>query len=246
MIRNIFDLDIIQSDNYRPLDEPTVAALTESIRQVGLQEPIKLFEILDTKALYVISGHHRLEALRRIKRDPRYKHKVFQAIVMTGTKEEYESKKTAIASVMANMLRKDLDIIDRAMAYHKLKETGLSAKEIGLMVHKDRRTIEMTLNVALLPEEARDFVKQHNEIKDSSVYQIAVKAKKDPAFKPLAALHEQVMKKRQGASAAARLPRFAPEIARDLLVAEAGLSDETVTQIMDILKRSVPTKAPKA
>jgi ParB family chromosome partitioning protein len=163
VLRNLYDLDSIKSDNYRPLDPHAVEALAASIKEVGLQEPIQLFEVNETKELFVISGHHRLEALKKVKRDPTHAHKIFQALITTGTTDDLKSQKTAISSVVSNILRTDLTIIDRAEAYQRLKDRGASAKEIGRMVQKDKRTIEMTLNVAQIPDESKEFVPEQEQ-----------------------------------------------------------------------------------
>ena len=203
MLKNLYDLNKIKSDNYRDIDVDAVESLANSIKTVGLQEPIRLFEIEETGEQYVISGHHRLEALKRVKRDPDFSHQIFQAFVMSGDKDTYNSQKVAISSVLSNMLRTNLAIVDRAEAFAKLKRTGMSAAEIAKVVGKDKRTIEMTLNVALLPKEIKTYIKENPKLKDSLVYRESVKLKKDPNHDVLSALRDsQDMKgKRAGASA---------------------------------------------
>lgn len=179
MIRNLYDLNHIRHDNYRPIDEEAVENLTRSIKEVGLQEPISLFEVQETRVMYVISGHHRLEAMKNVMRDPDHD-QVFKAWVTRGTEEEYQSQKTAVQSVMANMLRTDLGLLDRAAAYRRLRDSGLSASAIAGMVNRDKRTIEMTLNVSLLPEDVKAWIRSHKKIKDSVVYRLAAQKKRQP------------------------------------------------------------------
>lgn len=240
MLKNIYDLEKIEGANYREISEEAVAALVTSIKEVGLQEPIQLFEVAESGKLYVVSGHHRLEAMKRVSRDPQYSHRVFQAYVTTGTAEELASQKVAIRAVVANVLRKDLSLVERAQAYHKLRETGISAASISRMVHKDKRTIEMTLNVALLPPQALAFIQEQERLKDSVVYKLAVKYKKDPQFDILAALKESLAQRRKGA-VAKDVVRFNRSAAHDRLVAEGGFSNEVAARIIAILADSTGT-----
>ena len=81
MLKNLYDLDAIKTDNYRDLNPKIVDDLTQSIMEVGLQEPIQLYHIEETGELYVISGHHRLAAMKRVKKHPMHQGMVFQAHV---------------------------------------------------------------------------------------------------------------------------------------------------------------------
>ena len=239
MLRNLYDLDSIKCDNYRPLNEEAVEKLCASIKEVGLKEPIHLFEVAATKELYVISGHHRLEALKKVKRDKSHAHKIFQALVTTGSESELYSLKTVEGSVISNMLRTDLGIIDRAQAYLRLKNKGKSAKDIGKMVQKDKRTIEMTLNVALIPEVSKEFVRQNPKLKDSTVYKLAVKYKKEPDFDIQKALEEAAQKrtKRAGASKEAKKGeiRVKPKEFKETLLAETNLSESDIDKVIFLL-----------
>lgn len=248
MLRNLYDLDQIKEDNYRPLDQAAVDALAASIKEVGLQEPIRLFEVVDTKELHVISGHHRLAALKKIKKDPRYAHKIFQAFILQGSQEDLKSQKTAIHSLISNVLRNDLALIDRAEAYHRLRERGASAQEIGRMVHKDKRTIEMTLNVALLPQEAKDFVRNAPRLRDSTVYRLAVKLKKDPNFDIMGQLKEAAAPRhqRQGASVQTNGFNFRANrpVIQERLEKTAHFSGSDIERILQVLESIYDSQRP--
>ena len=201
MLKNLYDLDSIKSDNYRNLDMNTVEKLRQSILAVGLQEPIQLFQVNETGELFVVSGHHRLEAIRQIKAKPQHQDMVFQAEVVRGSQFEYRSQNTAIKSVMANSMRKDMVLVDRAKAYQKLLAAGLDVETIALMVDKDDTTIRKTLLVAKLPEKVLDYIQSTPKLRDSLVYKFAAKYNKDSSFDVLAALSELQTSslKRQGA-----------------------------------------------
>lgn len=236
MLTNLFEVDHIRSDNYREIDRDTVNGLVESIKKVGLQEPLKLFEIEGSGEVYVVSGHHRLEAIRKIKRIPEFAHQIFQALIIKGTKEEYLGQKTAIASVVANMLRKNLEIVDRAEAFTKLKKSGLSASEIGSIVNKDKRTVEMTLNVGLLDAAVKEFIKETPTLKDSVVYKVAVKYKKDPTLEPIALLKASLEQKRQGAvQNEPKLTKVYRDQFKTRLMNEGGFDQKTVARIIGLL-----------
>ena len=179
MLKNLYDLEIIKADNYRNLDEATVEKIKSSILAVGLQEPIQLFQVNETGELMVVSGHHRLEAMKRIKAEAAHSSMVFQGEVVRGTLMEYRSQNVAVKSVMANSMRKDMAIVDRAKAYDKLLEAGLDIDTISLMVDKEASTIKKTLLVAKLPIDVLDFIESQPKLRDSIVYKYAAKYDKD-------------------------------------------------------------------
>ena len=236
MIRNLDDLKAIKHDNHRRISKSAVDSLVKSIKEVGLQEPIRLFEIAATGELYVVSGHHRLEAMKRVQDDPAFAGRVFSAWVVKGTQEEYESQKTVINAVLSNMLRTDLDLLDRAGAYSKLRATGLSAAAIAAMVNKDKRTIEMTLNVALLPEDVQDWIRKHPKIKDSVVYKLAARYKREPDLNLIRLLRESLAPRGRLVQGATAMVRVNKTEFREKLTQQDFLTQSQIDQILSILE----------
>ncbi len=228
MLKNLYDLDVIQSDNYRKIDPKIVDSLVVSILEIGLQEPIRLFQIEETGELFMISGHHRLEAMRKIKRNPLYQKKVFQAYVMRGSQKEYLSQETAIKSVMANSLRPDISLVDRAGALLKLVQVGLSLEDIAKMLNEERLQVQKLLAVATLPEDVRDFIHEHPRLKDSVVIKFALRYEQDQSFQIIEAFQEVLGRKRQGASSKLNRRNF-----RERLEATGEFNAQQILKIMD-------------
>ncbi|MBQ49856.1 MAG: hypothetical protein CMP10_20915 [Zetaproteobacteria bacterium] len=235
MLKNLYDLSKIKEDNYRQIDDQMVEDLAASIAEVGLQEPIKLFEIKETKELYVISGHHRLRAMKKLAEQPEYKNPSFQAFIIQGTTKEYQSRPTFINAVMSNSMRKDLELLDRAHAWQKLRTMGMKASEIARMVNKDKRTVEMTLNVDLLPEKTKQYIRKESRLKDSQIYKVAARYKRESWIDPIEMLQKFLNEKRQGAVAKSSTIRINPPAFKCRLQSESDLSESQVDQVMRLL-----------
>ncbi|SMF06222.1 ParB/RepB/Spo0J family partition protein [Pseudobacteriovorax antillogorgiicola] len=244
MLKNLYDLDTIKSDNYRSLDEDTVDKLVRSILAIGLQEPIHLFHVNETGELFVISGHHRLEAIRRIKSDPRHAHLVFQAEVVRGSIEEYQSQCTAIKSVMANAMRKDMALLDRATAYAKLLDSGLDLETIGLMVDESPASVKKTLGINELPREVIEFIRENPKLRDSVVFKFAARFQKDPSFDMVAALQDVLNQKnvRRGAQKRSG-PRVNKNRIGERLAATGQFSHDQIKTVLTCLSRELDLKS---
>ena len=236
MLKNLYDLDVLKNDNYRNLDEDTVEKIKASILAVGLQEPIQLFQVNETGELYVVSGHHRLEAMKRIKAEG-HEDMVFQAELVRGSMLEYRSQNVAIKSVMANSMRKDMAIIDRAKAYRRLEDAGLDDETIGKMVDKDPSTIKKTLMVADLPTEVLEYIEAQPKIRDSLVYKYAGKYAKNPSLNVIEAIEAEMNQKKQRKGASAANIKVNREKFNQDLNATGKFSPEQIQIILNCLKR---------
>lgn len=88
----------------RPLGD--TSSLTESIRQVGLLNPISI-----TKDNWLIAGLHRLKACKALGFDR------IPAVVFPISREEAQ-----IREIDENLIRNDLSVLERAEHYHRRKE----------------------------------------------------------------------------------------------------------------------------
>jgi ParB-like chromosome segregation protein Spo0J len=157
--------DIVIPDDMRPVDEETVAQLTDSIDQIGLQAQgivtIKWNPIDSTKRATLITGRQRLEAFRRKGWE------MIPAVVFDGTAAEAE-----LWRIYENLARKELTSLERseriaravtlvdekrrsaqvAQSQHP-NDKAISATSRALGI--DRRRVQRSLRIAGLSDEAK-------------------------------------------------------------------------------------------
>lgn len=236
-IENIEAIDGLKSTNYRPINESQIEALMASIREIGLQEPIKIFEIQDSKERFIICGHHRAEAIRRLRQ---YNSTIFYnlpAELKRGTREELENQQTIISSIVSNMFRSDMNVLERASAYQKLVNSGLAAQEIARRLTKDRKTITNGLAVAALPKEVKEWIAS-NKVSDSRVYSVAIAYKRDPSIDCLTRLEKSTPAKK---STAKKMVHVDINILIEKLK-RTKLGDSTINKVIGVLQNDLITK----
>lgn len=106
MTINLKIKEIVVGKDRRPIDEQTVIALMDSIKQIGLLNPITV-----TNASELVAGLHRLEACKRLG------WKSIQCSTIGGNYLDY-----ALAEIDENLLRNELSVLDRAECLEKRKE----------------------------------------------------------------------------------------------------------------------------
>lgn len=170
----IEDITKLQSTNYRAIDQAKVNILIDSIREVGVQNPIDVFEDSASKKQYIISGHHRAEAIKQLQNlSPSIQYRL-PANVIRGSNDELQSKLTAVSSVVSNMMVTDMNIIDRAAAFSLLKNKGYTTESIARICGKSARTVQQTLLVDKLPDDVKIHIVSR-DIKEAAVYSLASK-----------------------------------------------------------------------
>ena len=115
-------------------DDPAMQALMNSITSKGLMTPIivrphgEMFEIVD--------GHRRVEAYRRLNKVG------IEAIV-----KEYDDKDAQVFSVIGNMMRQNLNLIEKALAFKKILDAeGFKQKELSKAIGKHETYVSDILN----------------------------------------------------------------------------------------------------
>lgn len=136
----------------REFDEEKLQALSDSIRQYGVLQPL----VVTRKEVYrddgsmvveyeLIAGERRLRAARLAG--------VMQVPVVIRSDDEGENVKLELA-IIENLQREDLNPVDRAQAFSRLaKEFGYKHTEIADKVGKSREYVSNTLRLLNLPEE---------------------------------------------------------------------------------------------
>jgi ParB family transcriptional regulator, chromosome partitioning protein len=135
-------LSAIQPNRHQPrehFDEETLAALADSIREVGLLQPVLVREVGDGYEL--IAGERRLRACRRVG---------LQTIPVLVRKTD---DATALEEALVeNVHREDLNPLEEASAYQQLIEDfSLTHEEVAARVGRSRVAITNTLRLLQLP-----------------------------------------------------------------------------------------------
>lgn len=146
---SIVDINLVEPNREQPrkyFDEDALFELSESIKQVGLLQPIL---VQDRDGYYeIIAGERRWRAckLAGLKEIP--------VIIRKFTEQEIVE-----ISIIENIQREDLNPIEEALAYKRLlDEFNLKQDEVAEKVSKNRTTITNSLRLLKLCEEVRQMV----------------------------------------------------------------------------------------
>jgi len=128
-------------------DEEKLSELAESIRNLGILQPL-IVRKSNQRKLEIVAGERRFRAAERAKI------KTLPCIVMDLITEDA----LAIALV-ENIQRQDLNPIEEALAYLKLKESlKLSQEDVAIRVGKDRTSVANTMRLLRLPKVVQDMI----------------------------------------------------------------------------------------
>lgn len=154
------EVDRIQPNPFQPrreFDEERLKALSESIRQYGVLQPLvvtrKEVEKQDggLQSLYeLIAGERRLRAskLAGLKEIP--------VVIRVG--EQSDTMKLELA-LIENLQREDLNAIDRAKSLAQLStEFGLSHGEIAAKIGRSREFVSNSIRLLALPDDIQNAV----------------------------------------------------------------------------------------
>jgi ParB family chromosome partitioning protein len=140
---NEIDLTKIEANPFQPrtnFDEETLRELAESIKEIGLIQPITLRKIADDK-YQIIAGERRFRAAQMagLESIPAYIRKA---------KDEGMLE----MALVENIQREDLDSIEIALSYQRLlEELQFTQEELSSRVGKKRSTIANYLRLLKLP-----------------------------------------------------------------------------------------------
>ena len=149
------DIDIVNivPNPYQPrdrFDEETLAALAESIAEVGVIQPIIVREALE--GYEIIAGERRWRAAQRAGL------RSIPALVRSA-----DDKGTLEAAVVENVHRQDLNALEEAAAYRQLMDDfGLTQEEVASRVGRSRSAVANTVRLLnLAPSVQRLVVEGH-------------------------------------------------------------------------------------
>jgi len=154
------EVDKIRPNPFQPrteFDELALKALSESIRQYGVLQPLTVTRVEEQKedggltSYYeLIAGERRLRASKMagLTRVP--------ATIRSG--EDTHLMKLELA-IIENVQREDLNAIDRARAFERLsKEFSLNNTEIAKKVGKSREYVSNSLRLLMLPQKIQQGI----------------------------------------------------------------------------------------
>lgn len=159
------DVDWIEANPDQPrrrFDEAELAALTDSIRKYGLQQPIGVRE-LGPSRFQLVFGERRLRAVRALGQ---------QTIPCILVPDGID---TAEVAVVENVLRADLTPFEEADAFVALVEKhGYSHADLGQIMGRDKAEITRTLGLTKIAPAVRErYEGAEKKVARYKLYQIA-------------------------------------------------------------------------
>ena len=143
-------INLIDTNPYQPrkiFDEIKLQELAASIRSYGVISPI-LLRKMDTGRYQILAGERRYRAskIAGLEKVP--------AIVA-----EFDDKQMMELSIIENIQREELNVIEEAKAYQNLcDELGFTHEQIGQRVGKSRSYIANIMRLLNLPKVIQDYV----------------------------------------------------------------------------------------
>ena len=152
------EINSLKENPYQPrieINPDEVKDLAESIKQKGLMQPIIVTKT-NNGDIYIVAGHRRVEA-----------HKLLGKTKVKAVFIETNSSLLAELGIIGNLQRKDLDLIEMAIALKRYKdEFNKSYNEIGKEIGKSKTYVIKILNVLNLPESIIKDLKENKSTKD--------------------------------------------------------------------------------
>ena len=134
----------------KTFDDESIAELAQSIRQVGLIQPLV---VRKNGGIYeLISGERRLRAIRSlgIKK------------VLCIVDRQTQDADSALMAVIENLQREDLNCFEEAECYRALiGELGLTQEELAARIGKSQSFVANKLRLLKLAPEAREAITAH-------------------------------------------------------------------------------------
>ncbi len=149
-VREDIYVDLVEANPYQPrkiFDEVKLQELADSIKTYGVISPI-LVRQTDQGKYQILAGERR-----------------YRASVLAGLKKvpalvaEFNDQQMMEMSIIENVQREGLNVIEEARAYENLANTlGLTHEQIGQKVGKSRSYIANIMRLLNLPEVIQEYV----------------------------------------------------------------------------------------
>ena len=138
----IEELHPVEGQPRRHFDEAALEELTDSIRELGVLEPILVRE-REAGGFHIVAGERRWRAAQRagLKSVPIFVHQLSETAAFE-------------AALVENLQREDLNPIETARAFYRLIEDhGHTQQSVAARVGKKRSTVANALRLLKLPQE---------------------------------------------------------------------------------------------
>jgi ParB family transcriptional regulator, chromosome partitioning protein len=145
-------LDHLDANPYQTrsqLDEDKLNELCESVIALGVLEPILVRPAAEGR-YQVIAGERRVKAAY-----------MADKVKIPAVVRQVSDQQAMEMTVVENLLREDLSILDQARAYLRLsQEFGLTQDDIAVRTGKERSTVANYLRLLKLPDEVQRLVEK--------------------------------------------------------------------------------------
>lgn len=131
-------------------EEEAIEQLAQSIQQEGLLSPLVVRPKKDTEGTYeLVAGERRWRACKLLGLDE------VRVIVRDDLDDDV---KALTAAIVENVQREDLEVLDLARAYKKLRELGHPLKEVARLAKRSHPDISNTIRLLELPEGVQEQI----------------------------------------------------------------------------------------
>ena len=230
MLKTIFNLEAILLDNYREMNEASIKLLEESILTIGLQEPILLFYAEDTGNYHLVSGHHRLAAMKRIKKLAGHEKDSFVGEVIRGSSKEFQSQGIQLKAILSNCLRKEPSLKDLVAAIGRLR-SKISNESLPKVLGLSQNRFLVLCHVCDLKPEDLAQLFSYEDLPEKVLIDAAVKKRDDETF----ALNEHLARKRKETKKRAK-PPLTKRLVQSRLKKTGDFSSKQIKLIIDALE----------
>lgn len=136
-------------------DDPAMKKLKESIEKNGLMTPVIVRKKVNGK-YEIIDGHRRVEACRRLKIE------TVEAIV-----RDYTEEKTQIFSIVGNLMRQNLNLIEKAIAFKRILDSNeITQKDFAAAIGKNETFVSEVIGTLDMDNRIIEDLKREDGIKD--------------------------------------------------------------------------------
>lgn len=133
----------------RDFDQNSIDELAQSIKEYGILQPVIVRKIDDAN-FELIAGERRLKACKKLNM------KTIPAII-----KNFDEEKSFILSVIENIQRENLNIVDEAFAYKNLiEECKLTQNDLSDKIGKSRSHIANILRLLNLSDKILSYLKE--------------------------------------------------------------------------------------
>lgn len=154
-------LSLLKDNPHQPrfnvsIDDPDIVELAKSIEENGLIQEIKVSYDPSDEKYFVIFGHRRVMAYKRLGREE------IEAVISTI---DAHSKESRFIALVENVQRKNLNPIELAKAYQDALDSGLTLGEIAEKVGKSKPDVTRIVKILNLSKRIHAYYNEHKNAK---------------------------------------------------------------------------------